>query len=394
MERLVINYINIENFKGIERFNWKAEDTNNWILKQGANGIGKTSILDAISYVLNNKKRYDGSLAKNINRIDENGVERQALIFLELKVLTNNEITGTFVFLLKKNEWIICINDEVYKYEVGDNGFFVKVQNLINMYDQDYKALCTPVAFLAAQPKEQLYYFINSYFKTSDFKDSYKNFLNEKLKYNQYSEFFKDTSELLIADTYKATYDTYNKLLKEAKKRLEFFNNLINNYQELIAREKVSKQEESKVIIAYAQEMIKTIKQSQHPLAQKQVDKYTIALLFINIFQYRIAKEINKLIKEHSFNFEIQIASDDKGEKVIIKKDNIEFKNLNRAQRQIIAIELSLFFQKIQSNYSFILLDDLEMFSIESREKINKDIKINRKLTLYHLGILLRWFSI
>lgn len=131
MKKIIIEKIIIQNFRNIKELNIKFNENKNEI--SGSNGTGKSSILDAILYILF-LKDYDNKKTKNIRKIDELSQQSNLAPNIELFLKKDNSIVKLNT---KNDKWFIDDieqkNPTTYqeslsaKLNVDLNALFVKI---------------------------------------------------------------------------------------------------------------------------------------------------------------------------------------------------------------------------------------------------------------------------
>lgn len=102
MNKIIIEQITIKNFRNIKELHIEFDENKNEIL--GANGTGKSSILDAILYVLF-LKNYDNKKTKNIRYINENS--QQSNIAPEIELILRKNGNSLMKVSTKNERWFI-----------------------------------------------------------------------------------------------------------------------------------------------------------------------------------------------------------------------------------------------------------------------------------------------
>lgn len=152
MKKIRIKTVSARNFKGLSVFNFSDNGTNLQTYNTGANASGKTTSLDIIPFLLNNKKNLTGNLSS-----PQYFKNMRASLMLQIDK-TNYEIT-THESLTE-----FCIN------KIGRKPQEIKeqMQTLMNVGDADFEAMFVPVTFLNAGPTVLKNYFIRKYLRNAE----------------------------------------------------------------------------------------------------------------------------------------------------------------------------------------------------------------------------------
>lgn len=200
MNKLIIKHINITNFRQIK--NMYLEFSSKFNLIDGQNGLGKTSILDAIRYIFFIKNS-DGNMADNYKSLnDDNKLPNIELVF-EYK---NKE----YKLLTKNNKWFI--NGSEYK---KSDDYIKRILEIFNL--NDIKEL-----FLRSNPHILTKIILSNSNDKKEFKDEFISIINlgldEDTKIQNFSEIVEKRNDLSL-------------LIKDLKKKVKTSSLEIENYK-------------------------------------------------------------------------------------------------------------------------------------------------------------------
>lgn len=376
MKRQRITKLIIRNFRGIEyqEFNFYNDDLNNSILnpiKTGKNGTGKTTVLDSISYLYNNKKsilnnringqRIQSDLAPNIVIVLQEQ-ENEDLAKITSLELINGSIRGCYY---KYTDNLADVNmDDLTNEEVNN---FIK-HNINLSYDL-FNELHVPQYFFNLLPSEQKATFLKVFFSNIQNKEKLIAYMSE-LKSKK--EILENLYSLIINKDFNfSSVRTYlNAELKNTEKKITVFNEQINVFNDLINK---------KIIDAEFKEYKNNLLDLNNCISETQ--SLNIDLEVLKEIETYSLNLINNSIREYGdFNFEIEFRNIRNKDELFILYNGIGYKDLNTASKKIVTFELVKYFQYLKNINTFILVDDTEQMSSDTLQKVNEILKDHQVL--------------
>ncbi len=419
MKKLVINILDIKNFRGIKNCSLTFNDHFNLI--EGCNGLGKSSILDAIRYIFfyknsDNKKAdnfkgvHDGSLPHIVLTFSMNGLKHVLKTnnkkwFIDNIEFKNNEEylkqIAKIVGLDSIDELFVRTNPHLLVQTISGKGDdkkelkddFVKIINLgldKNNKLENFEELVNEKAELTQtikrqkenikDKKQELEYYQSSHGEIKDW-DSNNNYdvyqLNDiSKKINEYEEIKKQ----IISKT---------NLIDENKIKIHNLKNNTNN--NTISTYMQKKESKFKIIFLtiitlgiylffYKQKAKKNISTENNQIQAN--NEYEIKRL--NDENTKIQKEIDKLMKDSKFyNINYDKLINQQSELKIQERENIDlntYKLQYQAKKNIIKNEEQKL-NKLNDRYS--QLDNQYKTSLKKIEKIISDNFKGFKVSLF-----------
>ncbi|MHA3839169.1 AAA family ATPase [Mycoplasma sp. HF14] len=336
-----IKHLFLQNFKGVEFYNSTDISTIKLPtpLIKGGNGIGKTTVLDAVCFMLTGRDL----LGRKLNPQNVNNTKTPVA---ELTIQIDSK---PYILSYKNKNYFI--NDA----EIPARKYFDTISALLKISQKYLLALISPAYFYNLSPKEKREVFMQVFAERygNDFENSLTEFLElKKFQWLRRVEF--DIAQVLTnirSDIKKIQQSLIiSGVPKQLAEELEYFAThpehqwgpYVASYGPYIKEcgEEIAKEREEKNI------------------RLEELDRDLIAYQLVS---YKWAEYINKHLQQEDKVFEVSFINEEKGkEELTLKYKNINVLELNTASRLEIGIQLSLLFSKIVNFKGFILLDDAE----------------------------------
>ncbi|UWD34033.1 DNA replication/repair protein RecF [Mesomycoplasma molare] len=333
---------------------------NDLTIIEKANGTGKTTLLESISYLINLKKDLNNKLIKNMI---SNG--RESFRILGLFKISEAAVEKLKHFSIrgasdKENNYQIDFGEtnlKEYKKELNN---WILPTNIAPLF-------FSPDFFNNATKREQRgYLFLALENKIKFFENIWK-LINE-------NEIFKNADFLEIYNSIKdETNDVvkYDKLVDKIKDALKFFTEA-HKIAEIKYNFLIDKKIESVIVENTLKREI-----NEH---QQKILLFKLLLAKFEKIETESALKLNEIFKEQNFNFRIETKETENGKwDLEIERDGVPFNSLNTASKLLASIKLSLFFQKMHGIECFILLDNAERLDFKSFQALEK-ISLTRQV--------------
>lgn len=162
MKKIIINFVEIYDFKGIIYKKKDFKDGRNMI--KAPNGWGKTTIAEAIVFTMTGKGLFDEKI--NNEPITKNGKIKEDYIQKIILDLNINDDNFKIIKVIKRNKVTeMTINDKPYE-KVSD--FKTKIEDIIGLTESEIALLSNPKLFNNQTSKESRQYIINVVDKKKD----------------------------------------------------------------------------------------------------------------------------------------------------------------------------------------------------------------------------------
>lgn len=307
----------IKRFKNLANVEFDLRNANLGLLLSGKNGIGKTNVLSAITFLLNNKKDINNK-AQKFNEPPQ--LQMDALI------TTGQSCEGKSVTI---------------KYDGLIKKLSVKYGNDPTEYDSInfpvsadlWPLLSTPDYFVSLLPSEQ--------------KKLILKLLRTHIPNN--SQIYKNSGDSECIVDQKEYWNTQRKEASLAT-NLHVFSLVNKNTKEI-----------SDEILDAKEKVFSFIKNNILPSLSSQISKIDKQLNIIATQENALVEYFNNLIKEQNWDFRVDISTKSNGEQwLVISHNDVEFKYLNTVKKLEIATKFCLLFQKISNVTVPILIDNFE----------------------------------
>ncbi|QJR43658.1 hypothetical protein HLA87_02570 [Mycoplasma miroungigenitalium] len=343
MRKIKIVDVSVEKFKALTNY---FQDLRNFSVDNayanGKNGTGKTTKLNALTYLLNNKKDLSNKLATQAD--DSN-------LALVLEIDLGNEVNYQTISF-NKNAWMSIRNNLApRKLKVGD--YKVLMNELFNGMWEYFSLLTNPDYFMELEGSTQRNLFINFLLKTQARLGG------------------KNSTEVQeIIDSGKDTTELKKEIKAEIKQLMQ---SLENSYVfDLELKPKISKE----------------LKQATHLIIkQYQIDEAVIKSRIAELDEQlvRIAKAENEVVRKFSkgvndmfansdLKIKIDLITKTSGEEFMLIKtlDDVEYKNLNTVKKLEIALAFNKLFQRLSDIETFVLIDNFERVDNDNSTKLTE----------------------
>ncbi|TDV23528.1 hypothetical protein BCF59_0518 [Mycoplasmopsis mustelae] len=361
MKKIRIKTVSARNFKGLSVFNFSDNGTNLQTYNTGANASGKTTSLDIIPFLLNNKKNLTGNLSS-----PQYFKNMRASLMLQIDK-TNYEIT-THESLTE-----FCIN------KIGRKPQEIKeqMQTLMNVGDADFEAMFVPVTFLNAGPTVLKNYFIRKYLRNAEnLKKIWLIFRDRMLT--------KQDINIINSDELDALLSVFYNLLKVSEPSK--VNNIDTAEIRKIFRANLKRESEHEQRTRIKINTLKDLLNDKDPNINELMQQYTseitqflkdiaiwnTSLWMLDIFEALVVEQLNELIKTQHFYFDFSFIPTQKTDELLIRYKGVEFKSLNKAERVLVGVELAKFLQTQSNIMGFILIDDAEHLDNYSKQRLQE----------------------
>lgn len=311
-KQLKIIQFEIQNFKNLQLVNSNITPFNK-ILKNEVfyqkNNFGKTSILEAICFLFTKK---------NLKNKQFNFVSNYLPNYKKVSI---NLILGDVELGFSK---LKLETSYLYKNLKNKDNYDYNQKTFYKLLEQELKISCdlliyliSPAAFFELTPGEALKTIVN------------------------------------LLSNKNADPNCFGTILEQIKKsrfkirELEMVNQIIKSYvNPYLVKHPVIFNEIKNGVCEINQQQLDILKQNVRKL---ELDKFN----FI--------KKVNAEIQLHKFSFQFNLVSEDETEGLTLIFQNVNFKDLNTAQRLLLAIELSKYFQLKNNLMLPILIDNIEV---------------------------------
>ncbi|WLP85265.1 AAA family ATPase [Mycoplasma seminis] len=341
MNNIKIKHYWIQNFKGVAHFssgeisNLKLPE----VFYKGENGIGKTTALEAITYLFVNK----GLDGKRLNPQNKNS-ELPPVIELTFEINGNE-------FNLAHKDGKYFINDVAYT----STDYFKRIKALTGVDADLLLAIISPQYFIELEPVAKKRLFLNAF--------------NKRYLRRFIDSLNKDSTAALLSlrsenwNTANAKKEI-NKEIKEIQQNMElrgFPAYFINKVDTAIYNRQQKAQENKKhgvldiLVDTLAGEIITLREQNNLKLLKLYNDAF-----YIDETASKYAQFINTMLKSIGFGFNVELFNDTGKDVCNITWDNVPFNSLNSSTQTLVAIQLSQLFQTLNNMECFILLDNAE----------------------------------
>ncbi|WGI36463.1 hypothetical protein [Mesomycoplasma lagogenitalium] len=364
-----IKQIKLIDFKGVSQY--INNQLNNGIDEptfSGKNASGKSSKLEAITYLLGNKKNLENKTFNIQSKLTEQPPYISLLIEkdgIEYSIEFNNDN--------------YLINNKIYKVVK----FREKITELLNISGDLLHFLCVPSYFASLNRNDQKTAFINIVEKVWFNNYNHINLFDEPtLEQLREKHFLKREQSKSMVELKKLI----SKKIKEVKAQFDvgFLGRYKDNFNkpiELLENELITADKNLEHLITVA---INIKNDYKNAINESQlIESLNSDLILFNQAEINVLKEINKKILEHNFNFQINFltSGEDEGELIITDLNNVEYKDLNRAEKVILGTEISLFFQKLLNVNLFLIYDDFEHLDDSNKMRLKEITKNNQVIT-------------
>lgn len=335
MKNIRIKNIQINSYRGLYPTSLDLENCNvDKPVIVGDNGIGKSTLLSAIGYLLTGAI----PLGKSIEPVDLNGV-------------INLSDEGDYKFVYSNKKIKIDGLHTYAKYDqFYDNGVKVS-RDIIN-------TILFPDNFVNSTPSVQRKLFMQ--IATSSFKLLQASNLSPEWIRSFQDKSYWEHKEMLSAEL---------KSIRGKVDALNSFNNLVEvrNYLNTIQNNTV-------------EQLSEYVEKNLFPKWESEMATINKKLQDLIELENKLIEVFNSLIQKKNYDFEVEVVINKQGEKEFaIKSGSIPFKNLNTVKKLEIATQLTLLFQRVLDINYPIIIDNFERVSVSNLEtfkKLTKDHQV------------------